>query len=109
MIDNKYFNEDHPENHTVRMRSMKNKMVEISKNNKWVPESLNLTTDRMINHSGNEIICTKFKDIEPTVNDVEKIYQIQNINSENRKFLKEAIHSRLIHKRERMNDVATKI
>lgn len=49
LAENIYFDKDCPENNTVRMKSMKRKLVEIVKDGKWQTASMDNTTQDMIN------------------------------------------------------------
>ena len=47
MIDFVFFNEDHPENHNVQLKSSKHKLVEVYKSPKWIVEPLSDTAYSM--------------------------------------------------------------
>ena len=92
MIENVYFNNDHPENHNVRIGSLKNKYLEIHKDDKWVPQGINETLNRMINITASDIILN----VDDTEKEIEKIIEIQNPDLKKEKLLKESINGKLI-------------
>jgi hypothetical protein len=48
LIEKIHFDENVPENNNIRLRNVKEKIVEISESNKWNPKTKNFATDTMI-------------------------------------------------------------
>ena len=48
LIDHLYFNPEHPENHTFRLKSEKRERVVISRNSEWIEADLKATIDSII-------------------------------------------------------------
>ena len=92
MIENVYFNKEHPENHNVRIGSLKNKYLEIHKDDEWVPQGVNETLNRMINTTATDIILN----VDEDQKEIEKIMEIQNLDTKKEKLLKESINGKLI-------------
>ena len=97
MIENVYFNKEHPENHNVRIGSLKNKYLEIHKDDEWVPQGVNETLNRMINTAATDIILNV--DEEQKEKEIEKVVEIQNPDIKKEKLLKESINGKLIARR----------
>ena len=95
MIENLYFNHEHPENHNVRIGSLKNKYLEIHKDDEWVPQGINETLNRMINCAATDIILN----VDDEEKKLEKIIEIQNPDTKKEKLLKESINGKLIARR----------
>lgn len=56
MLDMIYFNTDIPENHNVKMKSLKNKLVEVFKDPNWETRDLATTVNRMISVSRSHVM-----------------------------------------------------
>jgi len=95
MIENIYFNKEHPENHNVRIGSLKNKYLEIHKDDEWVPQGVNETLNRMINTTATDIILN----VDEDQKEIDKIMEIQNLDIKKEKLLKESINGKLIARR----------
>ena len=100
MIENVYFNKEHPENHNVRIGSLKNKYLEIHKDDKWVPQGVNETLNRMINTTATDIILN----VDDSQKEIEKIMEIQNLDTKKEKLLKESINGKLIARKKLKNN-----
>lgn len=104
MLDKIYFDNNTPENHNVKIRSLKNMLVEVFKDPHWEVRGFHDTVDGMISMSRNEII----KDIssKDIMADEELMYTLQNIMNppSNRvKNIKEHTKARLVQRRENTN------
>lgn len=101
MLDRIYFSDEHPENHNVRLRSLKNSLVEVLKDKRWECRGLNDTIETMINKSSSEIIV-KTADIlqhNPTEENLMNATAISNINPVKRSRMHEKTKSKLIQRR----------
>lgn len=102
MLDKIYFDENTPENHNIKIRSLKNMLVEVFKDPHWEVRGFHDTVDGMISTSRNEII----KDINCTEiinNNDELLYTLQNILNpplQRVKNIKEHTKARLVQRRE---------
>ena len=99
MIEEIYFNKEHPENHNVRIGSFKNKYFEIHNDNNWIPQGINETLNRMINTAATDIILNV--DEEHKFKQLDKVIEIQNPDAKKEKLLKETINSKLIARRKK--------
>lgn len=79
MFHNIYFNNEHKENHNVRLRSTKSELVEVLDNEKWVPRDLSETIKSMVGKSRRKII----DDIRPNIQEKDLVdYEtLMNMNS----------------------------
>lgn len=48
LIEKLHFSDDVPDNKNIRLRSLKNNLVEVIKNDKWIPKDANEAMDSMI-------------------------------------------------------------
>jgi len=101
MINKIYFDESAPENHNIKLRSLKNMLVEVFKDPHWEVRGFNDTVNGMITTSRHEII----KDInqQEVLNDDELLYTLQNlinIPSHRVKNIKEHAKAKLVQRRE---------
>lgn len=99
MIDKIYFNKEHPENHNIQLTSLKHGVVEVHKDNKWVPQGLHETIDTMIVKSSSEIINRVAPIMEVNEDTVHNISSISNMNSSHKKKIKECTKGKLIARR----------
>jgi hypothetical protein len=100
MLDKIYFNEDHPENHNVRLRSLNHSIVEVHTEKGWVPDGLVNVIDRMIANSTGTIVLMISNNVTPTTDDVSKLNQITNIAPSHHKKIRERAKSKLIARRD---------
>lgn len=101
MLDKIYFDSNTPENHNVKIRSLKNMLVEVFKDPHWEVRGFHDTVDGMISMSRNEII--KDIDCNQIMTNEELMYTLQNImnpSSYRVKNIKEHTKARLVQRRE---------
>jgi len=101
MLDQIFFNEEHTENHNVRLRSLNNRLVEVMNEKKWVTKGLNDTVGQMINISSNEIIKEAFPVARNThsVDDVlTNMNEIQVVESKANKHIREKTIAKLVNR-----------
>ncbi len=95
MMDEIYFNKDHPENHNARLMSLKNNMAEVYTAEGWKPESLLFVVDRMISNAvGTIIVKLQDSNLNPSEY-LSKYHAIQGLDRDNRKKLREHAKSQL--------------
>jgi hypothetical protein len=100
MIDKLYFDDEHPENHNVKLKSLNHSLVEIKTEKGWIPYGMQNVIDQIINNSSGTIIF-KVQGLGLNLeDDLMKINAIQNINGENKKKIRERTKSRLVLRRE---------
>lgn len=56
MLDMIYFNAEVPENHNVKLKSLKNKLVEVFKDSNWETRDFTATVDNMISVSRSHVL-----------------------------------------------------
>lgn len=102
MMDKIYFDKQHPENHNVKLKSLKNHLVEVFKGHGWEARGLNDTLDTMINHSGSEIInkVTNVIINEPSEENVMSLQAISNLKPSHKKRIKERAKGKLVYRRD---------
>lgn len=100
MLMHVYFNDQVPENHNVRLKSIKNMFVEVFKDPNWITRDLQETVDKMISDSRIYIM----NDIDPT--DISKNIEMlciandmANIPSTKMKKLRNCVKARLDQRR----------
>lgn len=101
MMDKIYFDKEHPENHNVRLVSLKNQFAEVYKGQGWETNDLNATIDRMISQSGSEIINRVSPIIisEPTEDNFLSMQTISNLEPRQKKSLKDRTKGKLQNRR----------
>jgi hypothetical protein len=92
MIENVYFNNEHPENHNVRIGSLKNKYLEVHKDDEWIPQGMHETLNRMINTAATDIVLI----VPEKDKNIDMLIEIQNPDNKKEKLLKESINGKLI-------------
>lgn len=85
LMDNIYFNIDHPENHNVRLTSLKHAIAEVYKDNQWIPKGLHDTIERMILKSVTLITSTIATTKEPTDQSLQSMCRLQGMKDNNKK------------------------
>jgi hypothetical protein len=101
MLDKIYFDNNAPENHNIKIRSLKNMLVEVFKDPHWEVRGFHDTVDGMISMSRNEII--KDIDCNQLLSNEELMFTLQNIMnppSYRVKNIKEHTKARLVQRRE---------
>ena len=68
-----YFDENHPENHTVKLISLKNEYVNVHEDGNWNPKTINDAIDVMKQTSVEALIKSK-------IDDINKLLQNQQLN-----------------------------
>lgn len=93
-----YFDEQHPENHNVKLGSLRNNYVEIKRDRDWMIEGLNNTLQNMIRTASDDIICSP--DLPEVCEKNAVNYQsISQISESIEKRLRENTKSKLIQRR----------
>lgn len=101
MLDKIYFDEGTPVNHNVKLRSLKNYLVEVFRDPNWETRGFHDTVDQMISHSRTEII----KDVSPSdiAQQHDKLLTMNNIINmpkDKVKKAKEFVRARLVARKE---------
>ena len=105
MLDKIYFDNNAPENHNIKIRSLKNMLVEVFKDPHWEVRGFHDTVDGMISMSRNEII--KDIDCNQLMTNEELMFMLQNIMnppSYRVKNIKEHTKARLVQRRETIGE-----
>jgi hypothetical protein len=106
MLDEIYFNKEHAENHNIRLRSLKNMLVDVLDDQKWVPKGLNDTVKRMISDSSDEIVKEAFpivKDTLPIDEVAATASEIQNVTFQMSQSIKERTKAKLVERRDNID------
>lgn len=100
LIENIFFDNECPENHNVKLKSIKNKMVEVYQDNKWTTKKSDEVLNQLVD-KGSTILQRHYKrnpeDIkadmtEEEINDIlDWLYQIVRDNEKIRKSIKDAL------------------
>ncbi len=100
MMDNLYFNKEHPENHNARLKSLKKNLAEIKTDDGWTPQGLLGVVDRIITNSTNEILRHVTAHPLDPEQDLFRLNAIQNIEAANRKKLRDRTKCKLLERRD---------
>jgi hypothetical protein len=65
LVDHVYFNPDHPENHTVKLKSEKRSRVMIHQDGKWVEVDMNASIDSMMLRENINLTKFFFEEVWP--------------------------------------------
>jgi hypothetical protein len=95
MIDKLYFDEEHPENHNVKLKSLKHSLVTIQTDKGWVPRPLYSIIDDMASNSTKTILS------KMNLEDDVRVQTIQNISRADQRRIREDVKSKLVERRER--------
>jgi Zinc finger, C2H2 type len=102
LLDKIFFNEEHPENHNVMLKSIKQNIAEVYRDGEWVPTQFDGTIDKMIN-SCVLLVRTHPEVLNGAPNDdedfIKQMNEIANIDSETKKNLRAKIKGRLMLRR----------
>lgn len=108
MMDSIYFNPEHTENHNVRMKSLKNMLVEVYGGDSWICRGFNEAVDEMIGVSRREIIreVSAHPNIEISLDEmVYSMNSLQNLHSSMAKKIKERTKAKLEDRRKNATHV----
>lgn len=101
-----YFNNEHPENHNVRLKSLKNAIAEVYNDNKWIPKGLHETIENMIMKSVTLITSTIATTTEPTPSRLNTMGNIQGMknNRDSRNRLFDSARGNLVARRQELEE-----
>jgi len=105
MLDEIYFNNEHTENHNIRLRSLKNMLVDVLHDQRWVAKGLNDTLKRMIAESSEEILKEAYpimRYLQPITDVSTNSDEIRNISFQMSQKLKEKVKAKLVERRDRV-------
>lgn len=112
MVDKIYFDKEHVENNTVRLKNLREKIVEVIMDKEWVQKGLGATVDTMIGVSRNKIISDAIPLIDAPADHrkddelLTKLNNIQNMNNKASKKLNESVKAKLSeHKKQTRSKV----
>ena len=76
LVDLLYFNPDHPENHTVKLKSEKKGRLVIQQNGAWIEVDMNVSIDSMIHKENNNLNRYFYEQVwpDPSINFESKTY-----------------------------------
>lgn len=96
MLDIIYFNSDVPENHNVKLKSLKNKLVEVFKDSKWETRDFTTTVDIMINISRSHIM----KEVAQNIDLLQTANSMMNLPPQKVKGIQNHAKARLVNRRD---------
>jgi hypothetical protein len=99
MVDKIYFDENHPENHNVKLGSLRHSYVDVRRNAKWQPQGLDNTLSNMIQTASSDIICNKDMPGELDEKNIDLYTSITNLDPKIEKRIKENSKGKLIARR----------
>ena len=65
LVDSVYFHPDHPENHTIKLKSEKKKRVILAQDGKWVEGDMNASIDSMMHRENSSLSSYFYENIWP--------------------------------------------
>jgi hypothetical protein len=101
MIDKIFFDKEHPENHNVKLISLKHSLCEVFKDHEWVPHGLKDIIDRMITKCADTILDHVSGEIiaNPTQEKLLQVSSIQNMEPRIKKTIQERTRGKLVARR----------
>lgn len=100
MIDEIYFNKDHPENNNIRLVSLKNSLVQVKKEEGWKMQGLKDTIDRVIQNTGTHIVreASRMIPTEQLADElvVYNMNSIRNMESDAKKKIQERTRAKIV-------------
>ncbi len=100
MIDQIYFNDEHPENHNIQLRSLNHSLVEVKTHNGWIPQGMNNVIDNIISTSTGTILHKMSGTALNPETDVYNFNAIQNIPPEHKRKIRERTKGKLVARRD---------
>ena len=104
MVDQIYFNPDHPENHNMRLYRIREKLLEILDHNKWIPRPKDAIIKSMINNTTNEIVLNK-ETGEFRTEDINVLDSIMNMKRSDEKIVNNTIYSKILERKQSENNI----
>lgn len=101
VLDKIYFNQEHPENHNVKLRSLNHAIAEVYKDHLWIPNGLHETIERMILQAAIKITSTIASITEPTEDNMKALSDINGIDKSSKKRMIESAIGRLLARRDK--------
>jgi hypothetical protein len=98
MLNKIYFDDEHPENHNVRLTSLKNALVEVFRDKSWFPQSLYEIIETMISRAASHILGNV--DLQTSNETLQNMNAIQNIQPKLKKRIRERTKSQLVARRQ---------
>ena len=111
MVISIYFDENHPENHTVKLISLKNEYVNVHEDGNWLPRTITDAITSMKQKATDTLLEPKKEEIDSLVNKnnineedcdkIVKIQELQNVPTDSNKNISNAIKVNLIALRDK--------
>ena len=94
LVDSIYFHPDHPENHTIKLKSEKKKRVIIRNEGNWVEEDMNTSIDSIMHRENSSLSSYFYDNIWPdeSINYENKAWthkKLMMINDKNKEFFEQ--------------------
>ena len=104
MFDMIYFNSQVPENHNVKLKSLKNKLVEVFKDSNWETHDLATTVDTMISVSrGHMMKDVDYKEVATSLELLQTANNVMSLPPKKVKDIHNHAKARLVHRRDSAN------
>lgn len=105
MLDKIYFDNDCPENHNVKLKSLKNKLVEVFREEQWIPAGMFEIIENMLTKSITQILCSLDKSIlQPTEEVLVSMNSIQNMKPNMKKRIHDSTRGKLAARRQELEN-----
>jgi ribosomal protein L37AE/L43A len=106
MLDLIYFNENIPQNHNVKLKSLKNMLVEVFKDSDWETRDFVATVDNMISASRNHLMKDiDYQQLSDNIDMMNKVNKLMCLPTRNITSMRNHTKAKLVNRRE--NAVAT--
>ena len=101
MLDMIYFNSEVPENHNVKLKSLKNKLVEVFKDSSWETRDFTTTVDRMISVSRSHVMKEMdYKELAENIDLLQIANNMMSLPPRNVKGIHNHAKARLVNRRD---------
>lgn len=101
MLDMIYFNSEVPENHNVKLKSLKNKLVEVFKDSNWETRDFSTAVDRMISVSRSHVMNqVDYKEVAENIDLLQIANSMMSLPPKNVKGIHNHAKARLVNRRD---------
>jgi hypothetical protein len=96
-----WFNDEHPENHNVRLYSLKQALVEVVKDNEWDIQSLSEVCNDMVRRATIKITSGVASKLEPTDAIIRDMNAINSLKAQPLARLRETAKANLVSRKKK--------
>jgi hypothetical protein len=101
IVDSMWFNDEHPENHNVRLYSLKQALVEVVKDNEWDIQSLSEVCNDMVRRATIKITSGVASKLEPTDAIIRDMNAINSLKAQPLARLRETAKANLVSRKKK--------